>query len=394
MPAPTGALGHFQALPFPARLAVGFLGMMGVIWLTRWLGGLSVPLALLLWCAVGIGIWRADGGLGWADRYPAATRVLDRFAPRFVMTLAPAPPVAASIATPGEPSSTVAAAAGPVSAETPAATPSSSRVTAPDVSRFAGLDDVFAEINQLVAARVNRIGTIAPATIVLLVGPRGTGKSSVALALASELGTAGALGTDRIVPIGPVETPGLGGAYGPSDAAMAGLSDQIQSAIDGALLIDDLDWLAGAPGGQAATEVGGRLLAVARRYPRRLFVIGTGSRAAIGRLDPGNRWLGQFNVRRIDFPPLNAAALRDIFLRLLQEKGLSLAAGADRAVDIQIEERRAQAGEEFDNAHAIRRLVDDVLHSHGLRVHGDSTLPAEERRIVTADDVRNATPTL
>lgn len=394
MPAPTGALGHFQALPFPARLAVGFLGMMGVIWLTRWLGGLTVPLAVLLWCAVGIGIWRANGGLAWADRYPAATRVLDRFAPRFVMTLAPVSPVAASIATPGEPSSTAAASAVPGSAETPVANPPSTRTMAPDVSGFVGIDGAFAEINQVVTARVNRIGTIAPATIVLLVGPRGTGKSSVALALASELRAAGALGTDRIVPIGPVEMPGLGGAYGPSDAAMAGLSDQIQSAIDGALLIDDLDWLAGAPGGQAATEVGGRLLAVARRYPRRLFVIGTGSRAAIGRLDPGNRWLGQFNVRRIDFPPLNAAALRDIFLRLLQEKGLSLAAGADRAVDIQIEERRAQAGEEFDNAHAIRRLVDDVLHSHGLRVHGDSTLPAEERRIVTADDVRNATPTL
>jgi hypothetical protein len=390
MPAP-GALGHFQALPFPARLAVRFLGMMGVIWLTRWLGGLSVPLALLLWCAVAIGVWRADGGLAWADRYPTATRVLDRFAPRFVMTLAPAPPVGASIPTAGEPSSTTAAPAAPGSAETLVATPPSTRATAPDVSGFAGLDDVFAEIHQLVTARVNRIGTIAPATIVLLVGPRGTGKSSVALALASELRAAGALGTDRIVPIGPVETPGLGGAYGPSDAAMAGLSDQIQSAIDGALLIDDLDWLAG---GQAAAEVGSRLLAVARRYPRRLFVIGTGSRAAIGRLDPGNRWLGQFNVRRIDFPPLNAAALRDIFLRLLEQKDLSLAAGADRAVDIQIEERRVQAGEEFDNAHAIRRLVDDVLHSHGLRVHGDSTLPAEERRIVTADDVRNATPTL
>jgi hypothetical protein len=391
MPAPTGALGHFQALPFPARLAVGFLGMMGVIWLTRWLGGLSVPLAVLLWCAVGIGIWRADGGLTWADRYPAATRVLDRFAPRFVMTLAPASPVAGSIATPGEPSSTAAA---PVSSETPVGNPPSTRITAPDVSRFVGLDDVFAEINQLVMARVNRIGTIAPATIVLLVGPRGTGKSSVALALASELRIAGALGTDRIVPVGPMETPGLGGAYGPSDAAMAGLSDHIQTAIDGVLLIDDLDWLAGAPGGQAAMDVGSRLLDVARRHPRRLFVIGTGSRAAISRLDPGNRWLGQFNVRRIDFPPLSAAALRDILLRLLEEKGLSLAAGADRAVDIQIEERRTQAGEEFDNAHAIRRLVDDVLHSHGLRVHSYSGLPAEERCIVTADDVRNATPTL
>ena len=116
---------------------------------------------------------------------------------------------------------------------------------------------------------------------------------------------------------------------------------------------------------------------MARRYPGRLFVIGTGSAAAVSRLDPAIRWLGQLNVRRIDFPPLSTAALQDIFVRLLEEKGLPLAAGADRAVDIQIEERRAQGGEEFDNAHAIRRLVDDVLHSHGLRVHSAARLPAE-----------------
>jgi hypothetical protein len=99
-------------------------------------------------------------------------------------------------------------------------------------------------------------------------------------------------------------------------------------------------------------------------------------------------------VRRIEFPRLGAASLRDIFVRLLKEKDLVLAAGAERAVDIQIEERRTQGGEGFDNAHAIRRLVDDVLHSHGLRVHNDGALPAEARHIVTAEDVRNATPTL
>jgi hypothetical protein len=100
-----------------------------------------------------------------------------------------------------------------------AAIPPSIRTTAPNVSRFAGLDDVFAEINQLVAARVNRIGAIVPATDRAAGRPRGTGKSSVALALASELRIARAFGTDRIVNIGSVETPGLGGAYGPSDAA-------------------------------------------------------------------------------------------------------------------------------------------------------------------------------
>ena len=69
-----------------------------------------------------------------------------------------------------------------------------------DLSDFVGLDDVFAEINQLVAARASRISPVAPATLVLLVGPRGTGKSSVALALAAKLRAAGARGTDRIVP--------------------------------------------------------------------------------------------------------------------------------------------------------------------------------------------------
>jgi hypothetical protein len=394
MAAPTGALGHFQALPFPARLAIGFLGMMCVIWLTRWLGGASVPLAVLLWCAVGICVWRADGGFLWADRYPKTARVLDRFAPRLIMTPVSAPLAAASVAVREVPPSPAEVPTAPPSGEAPMTSPASVHPTAPDISRFVGLDDVFVEIHQLVTARANRVSTIAPATIVFLVGPRGTGKSSVAFALAAELRAAGALGTDRIVALGPMETPGLVGVYGPSDAATAGLSDRIQAALDGALLIDDLDWLAGAPGGQAATEVGNRLLAMARRYPRRLFVIGTGSAAAVSRLDPGNRWLGQLNVRRIDFPALSGAALRDIFLRLLEEKGLALAAGADRAVDIQIEERRMQAGEEFDNAHAVRRLVDDVLHSHGLRIHGDGTLAAEERRIVTADDVRNATPTL
>jgi energy-coupling factor transporter ATP-binding protein EcfA2 len=393
MAAPTGALGHFQALPFPARLAIGFLGMMCVIWLTRWLGGLSLPLAVLLWIVVTVGVWRADGGLTWADRYPKATRVLDRFAPRVVLSMGPVSSADASVPAREVPASASEASAAPRSGEAPAGSTATARA-APDVSRFVGLDGVFAEIHQLVTARANRISTVAPATIVLLTGPRGTGKSSVALALAAELRAAGALGTDRIVPLGPMETPGLVGVFGSTDAAATGVSDRIQAAIDGTLLIDDLDWLAGSPEGQAATEVGNRLLAMARRYPGRLFVIATGSAAAVSRLDPGNRWLGQLNARRIDFPPLSASALRDIFVRLLEEKGLSLAPGADRAVDIQIEERRVQAGEDFDNAHAVRRLVDGVLHSHGLRVHEGGTLAAEARRIVTADDVRNAAPSL
>ena len=62
-----------------------------------------------------------------------------------------------------------------------------------DLTRFVGLDGVFADIDELVATRAGRIGPLAPATLVLLVGPRGTGKSSVALALVAKLHRAGAL---------------------------------------------------------------------------------------------------------------------------------------------------------------------------------------------------------
>ena len=191
-----------QSLPFPVRLAGIFLAGMAVIWLTRWLGGISVLVALLLWCAVGIGLVHASGRLAWVDRYPWAARILQGFAPRFAIGLA----------------------------------------------------------------------------------------------------------------------------------------------------------------------------------------------ASISRLDPANRWLGQLFVRRIDFPALSTAALQDIFGGLLGEKGLRLAAGADRAVQIQIEERRTQSGDEFDNVHAIRRLVDDVLHSHALRIHSAPASPEQTPPIVSAEDVRNASP--
>jgi hypothetical protein len=384
MATPAGAIGQWQALPFPIRLAGIFLVGMALIWLTRWLGGIAVLVAVLLWCAIGIGLLHASGRLGWVDRYRWAARILDGFAPRLSMstpvpaTASPAPTTAAAAPRPGEVRERAPPPAPPV---------------AVDISRFVGLDDVFADIDELVDARASRISPVAPATLVLLVGPRGTGKSSVALGLAAKLHRASARKSDRIVVIGAAELPRLGGSYGPSEDGLKAISDRIQASLDGTLLIDDLDWITAPAGGQAAGELGNRLLAVAHRYPGRLFVIGTGSAAAVGRLDPTNRWLGQLNVRRIDFPPLGTPALQEIFGRLLAEKGLRLAAGADPAVKIQIEERRGQGGDEFDNAYAIRRLVDDVLYSHGLRMRSAPASP-EETPIVTADDVRNARSSL
>jgi hypothetical protein len=68
MAAPLGAIRPWQSLPFPVRLAGIFLAGMAMVWLTRWLGGISVLVALLLWCAVGMGVAHASGRLAWVDR--------------------------------------------------------------------------------------------------------------------------------------------------------------------------------------------------------------------------------------------------------------------------------------------------------------------------------------
>ena len=102
MAAPSGAIRQWQSLPFPVRLAGIFLAGMAVIWLTRWLGGISVLVALLLWCAVGIGLVHASGRLAWVDRYPWAARVLEGFAPRVAIGLATAAPVAPAPPRPDE----------------------------------------------------------------------------------------------------------------------------------------------------------------------------------------------------------------------------------------------------------------------------------------------------
>jgi hypothetical protein len=148
MAAPSGAIGQWQSLPFPVRLAGIFLAGIALIGLTRWLGGFSALVALLLWCAIGIGLLHAGGRLGWVDRYPWAARILDGFAPRLSMstpvpaTASPAPITAAASPRPGEARERAPPPAPPV---------------AVDLSRFVGLEDVFGDIDELVAARAGRI---------------------------------------------------------------------------------------------------------------------------------------------------------------------------------------------------------------------------------------------
>jgi hypothetical protein len=208
--------------------------------------------------------------------------------------------------------------------------------------------------------------------------------------MASALHKATVVKSERLVALSDDELPGLSDSYGPNADVLKNLSDHIQSSLDGVLLIDDLDRLISFSSGQVALETGSRILNVARRYPGRLIVICTGSRESFTRLDPGNRWLGQLNVRRIEFFALAEEALRQIFMNLLSNQGFELASDAERALRIQIKEIMHQGGDEFDNVYAIRRFVDSVLHNYGLRARQRSGLGSASKRVIVADDIRDA----
>jgi hypothetical protein len=65
-----------------------------------------VLVALLLWCAVGMGVAHASGRLAWVDRYPWAARILEGFAPRLAMGLPTAAAATTSAPAPAQPGET------------------------------------------------------------------------------------------------------------------------------------------------------------------------------------------------------------------------------------------------------------------------------------------------
>lgn len=357
-------IAHWRALPFPLRIAVGVLAVVVVIWLAQWLGSASTLLALCIWTLVLTGILHASGRMPWIDRRPTISRFLNAYAPPISGSVTPKPRSAASAP--------------------------SLRPTIPDTARFAGISDVNDEIASVVASRSILKSTMAPATIVFLVGPRGTGKSSLALTMADDLYKAKVIKSDRIVAISETELPGLGSSYGPTPEILRDLTALVQSALDGVLLIDDIDQMVSLASGQVAQETGSRVLDVARRFPGRLFVLCTGSAEALAALDPARRWLGQLNVRRIEFPTLDDDALRQIFLQSLSSQGFRTEPDAERAVALRLQEIRQEGGETFDNAYAVHRFVDAVLHNHGLRLRRQPAATMAEQRVIVAADVRNA----
>jgi energy-coupling factor transporter ATP-binding protein EcfA2 len=345
-------------------IGLGILAVLFLVGVARWFGGLSLFIAGALWAGAIVGVLHASERFLWIDRYPSVSRILAVYAPR-LGTARDAQPTA------------------PVS-DTPASEPTS----ASDVSHFVGLDNVWQSINDLLDSQAEITSTAQPATLVLLVGQRGTGKSSVSAALAEELAASSIVKSSHIETISVTSTSGLTDSYGPTPEASTTVSTHMQRALDGVLRIEDIDANTSVSTGPAIAAIGAQLLTTARTYPGRLLAICTGSHAAVAHL---NNCLGQLNVHRIDFADLSDEALCDLFVQLVEKHGLLLAENAASALRYKIQEIRDEQGQAFENAYTVHKLFDQVNYARGLRVRQPPGLPEQERHLIQREDIQKAT---
>jgi len=251
-----------------------------------------------------------------------------------------------------------------------------------------GFADVEAEIHErfIKVAQANPdnpFATQSPAVIALFSGPRGVGKTTAACATAQMLAGCKALSTAKFVVLRNSDL--RSGEYsGATDLA----TKKAEQAIDGALLLDDADWLlqsdpyGGAQG--PGVDLGMAILDVARQHERKIFIVATMSSTGaekLSRHEDHGRWLGKLTRRNIEFHAPDENTLLEVLQKQLSGAGWSLEDNAaESSAKRLLLEQAERAGDSFDNAEACRRTAESLVET--ARQEYDSSDSALQQRII------------
>ncbi len=372
-------LGVLRAIPLPLRVAAAallFLAIYGL--LGKASSSIFVVIAIVLWTLTLV-VWMYDQGwLNPLTRVPAVSRFLGFMSNRAAVTAQLSPNNEAS-PPPGELDDSERRRLYNAAQEALAA--------------LRGNDDarelIYQRIVEPAAANPeNPFASNAPAAIILIAGPRGIGKTTVAHAVAHLLVGVGAVKTAKIVTVRPTDL--RGGEFG--SAIQLGRA-KATAAKGGTLFIDDAEWLLAADpyGGQDAPGVdfGMTVVDVLRQAPGETVVIATMSEQALERLkeDAAHaRWLGKLARREVVFDDLGDDALFDVLVSSLAAMSWRLE-GNDTAQAARrlLSELRDRKGASFDNAEACRRTAEKMVE-----VASEEHPDLAERRVITREIVRLA----
>jgi hypothetical protein len=241
-----------------------------------------------------------------------------------------------------------------------------------DIAAFIGIDEQIKRVKELIQSQAFRSGDHAP-IMIALVGALGTGKASVGRNIPGWLYKEGVIKSREVRLISRETLPGLAETGGLALDTREEIRQLAQESLGGVLLVEHIDRLNG--GQKVPSEIGECLADVAAQFPVRLIVIITGSLAAYRGLDPDDRWRHNFNIYEVEFEDLYDDALSQIFLRLLNEKRLTLDPAANPRLRRRIKDLRDQNTPAFRNAVTMGRLVGAIL---AAKPHGEEKVVAKD----------------
>ncbi len=236
-----------------------------------------------------------------------------------------------------------------------------------------GLDTVRFELENLFAtysAAPSGGGDVRKGTLILLLGPRGTGRSTVARSLALMLYGEGLIKNPDPVVIEADEARAIGHAD-----IFSTFQAKAVEAVDGVLLLDNAEWLTEGAG----AIVGRTISKVSDEYPHRLTVVlvgKTGLREELFRnQETRSAWFSRLSSREVIFPALDTQALGAILAETARRNGVRLSDGVHQKMVSVLADQSRRDG--FENAVAAQGLFDDVRRAAAVRASRNNQSASE-----------------
>lgn len=230
---------------------------------------------------------------------------------------------------------------------------------------------------------INNLPTVPLTLHSIFTGNPGTGKTTVARALANILHSIGVLSEEKLVEVGRAD---LVAEYVGQTAVKT--NQVIDSAIGGILFIDEAYSLCNGPHDDYGREAINTLLQRMENDRDKFVVILAGYDKEMKQLIDSNPGLQSRFTRTVHFEDYSVKELEDIFNSIMHEYQLTFGRGARRKLHETLSEKQKSRGANFGNGRYIRNIFENTLQEQALRLGRIINPTIRQLCTITAQDIQ------